>query len=444
MREANRQNSSEFKVEFNAACNFSKERYTGESMKILHTSDWHLGKRLGRFSRMEEQADILDEICSIVDEQNPDLIMLSGDLFDGFNPSAEAIELLYRTLHRMSGGGKRVIIAIAGNHDSPDRIESPDPLARISGIFFLGYPETRIKTCRLESGWVVESPEAGLLRLRKEGRAELRIIATPYAGEVRLRKAIDPTRGEEQIRAILRDHWKNLADRFFDDGGINLMTAHLFSAEAESLPFDELEEEGERPILHPGGLELIPFSAFPKDAQYVALGHLHRPMLTQYGRSTICYSGSPLAYSLSESGQQKQVVLVDLEPGKAAKCEVVPLCRGRALCRGRFKTLEKALAWLGEHQESYVEVTMEVDHYLETGVRDAIHDAHPRVLAVVPELLEGPDLSVSRREEIDIDAPLERLFTEYFRGRNNGADPEPYLLELLAEAVSAGNEEPGV
>lgn len=151
-------------------------------MKILHTSDWHLGKRLGRFSRMEEQADILDEICSIVDEQNPDLIMLSGDLFDGFNPSAEAIELLYRTLHRMSGGGKRVIIAIAGNHDSPDRIESPDPLARISGIFSSVIPRLKSKRAIWRAAGWWRAPKRGCFAFEKRGGRSCESSPPPMPG----------------------------------------------------------------------------------------------------------------------------------------------------------------------------------------------------------------------------------------------------------------------
>ena len=98
-------------------------------MIILHTSDWHLGKRLDEFSRIEEQNEVLQEICDIADNENANVIIIAGDLFDTFNPPTEAVELFYKTLKKLSKNGNRAVIALAGNHDSPERIEAPDPLA---------------------------------------------------------------------------------------------------------------------------------------------------------------------------------------------------------------------------------------------------------------------------------------------------------------------------
>src|SRR5579872_1513255 len=108
-------------------------------MKILHTADWHLGKRLENFSRFEEQVEVLDEICQIADNESADVVIIAGDLFDTFNPTSEAVDLFYKTLKRLANDGKRAVVAIAGNHDSPERIEAPDPLARECGIVFAGF-----------------------------------------------------------------------------------------------------------------------------------------------------------------------------------------------------------------------------------------------------------------------------------------------------------------
>lgn len=109
-------------------------------MRILHTADWHLGKKLDYYSRMAEQKEVMEEICQVADRENVDLVIVAGDLYDTFNPPVEATELLYGTLKRLSKDGKRPVIALAGNHDSPDRIDSVDPLARECGIFFLDNP----------------------------------------------------------------------------------------------------------------------------------------------------------------------------------------------------------------------------------------------------------------------------------------------------------------
>lgn len=104
-------------------------------MKILHTSDWHLGKRLENFARIEEQRDFLLEIEQIADNNNVDAVIIAGDLFDTFSPPIDALELFYKSLKKISKNGKRPVIAIAGNHDSPDRIAAPDPLAKSVAYF---------------------------------------------------------------------------------------------------------------------------------------------------------------------------------------------------------------------------------------------------------------------------------------------------------------------
>ena len=124
-------------------------------MRILHTADWHLGKKLDFFSRLEEQREVMDEICQIADREEADLVVVSGDLYDTFNPPIEATELLYKTLKRLTNNGKRPVIAIAGNHDSPDRVDSPDPLARECGIFFFGQPNLVTKQLTVEGAFDV-------------------------------------------------------------------------------------------------------------------------------------------------------------------------------------------------------------------------------------------------------------------------------------------------
>ena len=98
-------------------------------MKILHTSDWHLGKRLDEFSRMGDQQEVLEEICHLAEQAQVDVVVIAGDLFDTYNPPAEATELFYKTVKQLSDNGRRAVVAIAGNHDSPERIEAPSPLS---------------------------------------------------------------------------------------------------------------------------------------------------------------------------------------------------------------------------------------------------------------------------------------------------------------------------
>ncbi|MDV7393975.1 exonuclease subunit SbcD, partial [Arthrospira platensis SPKY1] len=130
-------------------------------MKILHTADWHLGKKIEGLSRIDEQIAVMEEICSIADAEAVNAVLIAGDVFDTYNPSIEAEELFFKTVYRLSGNGSRVVLVIAGNHDSPDRIRASDPLAVQNGIFLLGYPHTIIKKVKLDSGIEVIRSESG-------------------------------------------------------------------------------------------------------------------------------------------------------------------------------------------------------------------------------------------------------------------------------------------
>src|SRR4030042_4704500 len=130
-------------------------------MKILHTSDWHLGKKLERFSRLEEQVEVLEEISAISEKEKVNAVIIAGDLFDSFNPGVEAIELFYHALKKLTNDGKRPVVAIAGNHDSPDRIEAPDPLALECGIIFAGFPDVHISEFSVDSGLKLIKSEPG-------------------------------------------------------------------------------------------------------------------------------------------------------------------------------------------------------------------------------------------------------------------------------------------
>ncbi|MBI9103590.1 MAG: exonuclease subunit SbcD [Spirochaetales bacterium] len=410
-------------------------------MKILHTSDWHLGKKLGTFSRISEQRAVLDELIELCIVQSPDLILISGDLFDAFNPPNEAVELLYRSLKRLTRGGSCPVVALAGNHDSPERVEAPDPLARECGIFFLGYPDSLPGSVSLDSGVEADFPAPGLLELRfPHLKAPARIIYAPYANESRLRKYLGESDRDEALRRILQDSWNSLADEFCTDESVNLFAGHFFMGKRDELFQDEQEPEGERPILFPGGLEMIYTDNLPRTIQYAALGHLHRYQMVAKTPIPVCYSGSPLAYSLSEAGQTKGVVMVEVEQGKKASYEFFPLKSGKPLLRKVFNGVEKLKSWLSENPGCYVEVTLKTDDYISGSVKQELLEMHDGILAIIPQVEQGVDDSSSGRQ-VDLGRSVEELFTDYFTEQTGGTPPDGELLTLFREIVSSGGEE---
>ena len=436
-------------------------------MRVLHTSDWHLGKRLDQFSRLEEQRLVLEEIVGIADEKAVDLVLITGDLFDSYNPPVEAEDLFFRTLKKLSAHGRRPVVALAGNHDSADAIQAPDPLARLHGIVLLGYPGTKMTELTSEGGVEISFPAPGLLEIKlppEKKAPPVRILAAPYANEKRLRGLFQELEDEnpggaaeagdargdgdtdfqgeiptgEEIIKRLSAYWKEVGERFFTENTVNITAAHLFCLPAGGrgeLSGEIEEPEDEKPILYPGGLAPLTPEAFPEGSRYVALGHLHRPQDVATEPFPVSYCGSPLAYSRSEASQQKYVYCVDLEPGEKAKIEKVPLKSGMKILRGRFSDVNSALTWLQENTGSYVEITLELDSFLSSGDRQQLYGAHPRILSIIPEM--NGDIPGEKAPPADTDKPVAELFAEYFSSEHGGAELPGELMDLFREILAA-------
>ena len=138
-------------------------------MKILHTSDWHLGKYLEGQSRLEEQEKFIGDFIEIVEENDIDLIIIAGDIYDTSNPPAKAEKLFYESVKTLSNEGERIVLIIAGNHDNPERLGSSKPLATEQGIILLGKPKDTIEVGKIGQHEIVDSGEGFLeLKIRDE------------------------------------------------------------------------------------------------------------------------------------------------------------------------------------------------------------------------------------------------------------------------------------
>ena len=403
-------------------------------MKILHTSDWHLGKRLEDFSRMEEQQAVLQEICEIADRENVDAVLVAGDLFDTFNPPTEAVDLFYRTLKRLTNHGKRPVIAIAGNHDSPDRIEAPDPLARECGILFAGYPNSIFQTFELESGLKVINSEEGFLELKlPEIDTPLRLLLTPYANEFRLKTYLGRENSEAELRTVLHEKWGELADKYCDDKGINLLVTHLFVVKKGDILPEEPAEE--KPILHVGGAQVIYTENIPKQIQYTAIGHLHRMHRVDSLPGSVYYCGSPLSYSFAEANQKKYVLLVEAEPGNMANVQEIELTKGKKLLRKRAEGIDEAIHWLTNNPDCLVELTMVTDTFLTALERKQINAAHHGIVALIPEVRNASELNTGNRRGIDMTKSMQELFVDYF-SHEKGQKPNEEIMKLFTEILA--------
>ncbi len=399
-------------------------------MKILHTADWHLGKKLEGYPRLEEQKLVLDEICQIADKQKAEVVIVAGDLYDHFTPSNDATELFYKTFKRLSNHGKRAVIAIAGNHDSPERIEAPHPLAKECGIIFVGFPNTIVQPFKLDSGLEVLQSEEGFIELKLPNNPiPLRLLLTPYANELRLKKFLNDDEQGTELRLLLKNKWQTLADQYCDKKGINLLIAHLFFME-KGKAFEE-EPEGEKPIMI-GGATAIHTVDVPKQIQYTALGHLHRYQDLGGGKAPVVYSSSPLAYSFAEANQTKYVVMLELEAGKKAKFEKIALTSGKPLLRQSVESIEEAVEWLNEHQDAWVELTVISDDFLDGQQLKQLHAAHSGIVKIIPQLTIDLETQSDIIQNLDLSQSMDELFKQYFKYKH-GQEPSEELIALFKE-----------
>lgn len=401
-------------------------------MKILHTADWHLGKKLDHISRLQEQKEVLHEICDIADQQQVDMIIVAGDLFDSFNPSVEATELLYQTLKKLTADGSRPVIAIAGNHDSPDRIDSPDPLARACGIIFIGYPHAVVTPFELER-FAVTHTDKGFLEIKiTDIPYPIRILTTAYANELRLKQFLGIDNKGEQLNEVLRSSWKYLADLYCDNHGVNILTAHLYMLERGG---EILEEpEGEKPIKI-GNADMVYSEAIPAQIQYTALGHLHRYQLIKGHQNPVVYSSSPLCYSFSEAGQQKKVVIVEIQPGKEANVQAITLHSGKSLLRKTFDHVDAAVEWLTGNPYALVELTMISETFMSSADLKRLHESHDGIIHIIPVVKKLLNESVRTEEVIRLDQDIHSLFEDYFVYKH-GQMPNDDIKSLFKEVLT--------
>jgi len=216
------------------------------------------------------------------------------------------------------------------------------------------------------------------------------------------------------------------------------LAGHFFAApRGELFSQDPEEEEGERPILHPGGLELLHTDIIPSQIQYTALGHLHRPQKLTGGPCPVVYSGTPLAYSLSEREQPKEVVLIEAEPGKTVKIVHRPLKSGKPIYRKQFSHAAEAMVWLKENPQTYVELLLETQEFITSEVKNSLYEAHDGILALIP-VFPGKVQKTSAPAKGERGRSVPDLFSEYFKQVHGGVAPGEELMSVLTEVLGGG------
>ncbi|MCC6622042.1 MAG: exonuclease SbcCD subunit D [Deltaproteobacteria bacterium] len=368
-------------------------------MRVVHTSDWHAGRLWKRLTRLGELERALGSLVGYVERERVDLVLMTGDVFDSGSPSAEAERLVFDVLKRL--GRVAPVIVIAGNHDDPRRLEAWGQLAELANIKTLGRPRP--------------ARAGGVMTVKSlDGREAATVAAVPFAPLRDFVTAADVAGDEGQMRSLWTDGLTRvvrLLSESFAADTVNLLMAHTHVDGAVLAHSERVAQVGREYALSP--------EVLPRTAQYVALGHIHKPQAVRFG---VEYAGSPIQLDFGEEGEEKSFVVIEARPRLPPVITRVPYEGGTPLVtwQGRLEALEAAAAGL---RDKHARIRLELDvpdPEVAKKVRALVpeHVGVQVILPVVDPTAEAPSRAGQSATE---------LFVAYHERRYKRA-PEPPLV----------------
>ncbi|GAA2584011.1 exonuclease SbcCD subunit D [Dactylosporangium fulvum] len=379
-------------------------------MRILHTSDWHVGKVLKGQSRAADHISALNALVEVAKAEQPDLVIVAGDLYDTASPTADSTRIVTRGLSALRRTGAEVVV-IGGNHDNGPALDALRPWADAAGITVRG---------------AVGRPEEHLVTGTTKGGEEWRLVALPFVSQryaLRASEMFDLSAAEAvQSYASAIGQLISVLAKGFGDGTVNLVTGHLTVIGATM-------GGGEREAHTIMGYA-VPAGVFPSSAHYVALGHLHRAQAVN-GPCPIRYSGSPLPIDFGEEENLSTACVVDVTATTAARAREIPLPVATPLrtVRGtlaQLSTLDTGDAWLRVY----------VQEPPRAGLREEVQELLPKALEVRidPKLLPDPKAADSSSGARAGRSPGE-LFADYLGQRGHADEATVSLFHRLHDEV---------
>ncbi len=391
-------------------------------MKILHTSDWHLGKYLDKYCRIEEQEKFVDELEKICNNENIDLIIIAGDIYDNTNPPISAEKLFFNAMKRLSLNGKRPIVIVSGNHDSANKLISPSPLAYEFGIIIQGMVNTVANVGKYENFEITRAGE-GFFEIKINDEKAV-FLTIPYITEKNINQVIFKSDDEENMQKEFSDKIKDILNNLSKNYGkdtINIIVSHLFVKGG-------IETDSERKIQSIGGTYAIDAKVFPKDTQYVALGHLHRCQQVKEANCLAYYSGSPIRYSQSEIGYEKVVLVLDIKANQQPILKKIPLTDYKPIDVFKCDSYEQALNFCQSvsNKDSYT--------FIEILTKDFITGEQIRSLREIKKDIISIILKTDEEEKVIYEIEEEKNILEQFKDfytYKKGKDAPKEILDLF-------------
>jgi len=400
-------------------------------LKLLHTSDWHIGRTLYGRKRYEEFEAFLTWLAETIQQNEIDALLVAGDVFDTSAPSNRAQELYYRFLCRVAASSCRHVVVVAGNHDSPSFLNAPKELLKALDVHVVGSSTA--------------SPEDEVLVLRNDqDTPELIVCAVPYLRDRDIRVAEAGESVEDKERKLIegiRTHYAAvaaLAEQKREELGVDIPivgTGHLFTAGGQTVDGDGVRE------LYVGSLAHVTAGIFPACFNYLALGHLHVPQKVN-GSETIRYSGSPLPMGFGEAKQQKSVCQVEFHSTAASVQLIdVPIFQKLERVKGDWDGISNRIIELSAtDSQGWLEVIYdgtEVIGDLRERLEAAISGTQMEILRIKNNRIIDRVLGQIHEEETLDDLNVNDVFERCLAVHDVSEEQRPELLRAYQETVSS-------
>ena len=408
-------------------------------MKILHTSDWHIGRTLYGRKRYEEFAAFLNWLAATIEAQQVDILLVAGDIFDTSAPSHRAQQLYYRFLCRVATSCCRHVIVIGGNHDSPSFLNAPQELLKALDVHVIG-------------SITENSGDEVLLLHDLAGVPELIVCAVPYLRDRDIRTAQAGESVDDKERKLLeglRNHYAEvgaLAEEMNRELGGELggeipivAMGHLFTAGGKTVDGDGVRE------LYVGSLAHVTADIFPAGIDYVALGHLHVPQKIN-GSEVLRYSGSPVAMGFGEARQQKSICLIEFVQRTAQVTTVdVPVFQQLERIRGTWDEIAVRILELSLLQYPiWLEIVYDgadVIGDLRERLENAVVSTQLEILRVQNRRIIDRVLRQVDTEETLDDLDVDDVFTRCLEAHSVPQEQQRALLHAYRETILSLEQE---
>ncbi len=394
-------------------------------MKIIHTSDWHIGKIVNEYSMIKDQEYILNKLIETIDNEKVEVLIIAGDIYDRSIPPVEAVELLNDTFIKLVVDRNIKVLAISGNHDSGERLSFGSGILKKQGLHIVGRDDEIYNKVTL-----------------KNNDENINFYLVPYKDPALIKKLLD----NKEIRNH-NDAMKAIIDKIkesLNKDEINILIAHGYITMKREDAIDTSENkyevanlevsESERP-LSIGGTDLIDGKLF-NDFDYVALGHLHGQQ--RVGRDTMRYSGSLLKYSFSEVKQNKGVTILDINNKdiKVSHKALTPL-RDLKVIKGNIEDLLEEGRNITQGKEDYIQAILTDDGEL-LNPMEKLKAIYPNTMLITKEKKrDNSDEKTVKRGEIKTKSKIE-LFESFYKDYANGEftkEKEEVLIETINEVL---------